>query len=159
VEKYTGKMKMNWGWGIVILFATFIFLLSGFIVLSTLNRFDLVHKDYYAQELNYQRHIDRLTRSQTLEQSLTWQYDKTKQIITLNFPATIDPGKITGKIIFFRPSDAKQDSSISLQPDSHHRQQIDVHMLSSGFWRMKIFWQSESSEFFHEGQVIIEEQP
>ena len=148
-------MNMNWGWGIAILFAFFIVLLIVFVVLSTLNRFDLVSNDYYKEEIGYQKQIDRIARSQTLEQALTWQYDKMNQIITVNFPATIDPGKISGKIVFFRPSDAKKDRLIIIQPDSHGRQQIDVHTLSSGFWRMKIFWQSELSEFYHEEQVTI----
>ena len=149
-------MNVNWGWGIAIFFITFSVVLIGFIILSTLNRFDLVSKDYYNEEIGYQKQIDRIARSQTLGQSLTWHYDKMNQIITINFPATTDPRKITGKIVFFRPSDAKQDRLISVQPDSHGWQKIDVHMLSSGFWRMKIFWQSESSEFYHEEQVIID---
>ena len=146
---------MNWGWGIAILFATFIVLLIGFIILGTLNRFDLVSKDYYNEEIDYQKQIDRIIRSHTLAQSLTWHYDKMNQIITINFPATTDPRKIIGKIVFFRPSDAKQDRLISVQPDSRGRQQIDVHMLSSGFWRIKVFWQLESSEFYHEEGVIV----
>lgn len=149
------KRNMNWGWGIAILFVAFIIFLIGFIVFSTLNRLDLVSKDYYAQALGYQKQIDRISRSQTLGQSLTWHYNKINHIITLNFPTRMDPAKITGKILFFRPSDAKQDRSVNLQPDSDSRQKVNVKTLSAGFWRMKIYWQSESSEFYHEGRVII----
>lgn len=149
------KININWGWGIAILFSSFVMLLIGFIVLSLFNRIDLVSQDYYIEELSYQKQIDRITRSKTLGQYLTWDYDKINKMITLNFPVTLDHSKIKGKILFFRPSDAKQDMLISVHPDDKARQYIDVHKLSSGFWRIKIFWQTEASEFYHEGQIII----
>lgn len=150
------KKKINWAWAIAIIYTLFVIILVGFIIFSLFNRSDLVSIDYYAQELKYQQQIDRLNRSQKLIKPIKCGYNKVTKVVYLEYPNTIDTKKITGTIFFFRPSDAKQDKLVRLQLDNTDKQNIDVQSLSSGFWRIKIFWEWDGLEYYDEYVVVIE---
>jgi hypothetical protein len=148
--------KLNWAWAIGIIYSIFVILLIGFIIFSLFNRVDLVSNDYYAQELKYQQQIDRINRSRTLTTPIKCDYSNTNKILSLAFPNPGDSRTITGEIIFFRPSDARQDKLVRLRLDNKGKQKIDVQSLSSGLWRVKIFWQLDTLEYYNEIVVVIE---
>jgi len=150
------KTKLSWPWAIAIFYICFVLLLLGYVIYSTFNHIDLVSYDYYTQEIKYQQQIDRINRTRSLKQSVEWSYDREKKIIILNFAPAQNDQRISGKIIFFRPSDANQDKTIKLKPDKNGIQLIPVNSLSEGFWRIKIFWNLNQLEFYQEGIVIIE---
>jgi hypothetical protein len=148
--------KINWAWAIGIIYSVFVIILIGLIIFSFNNRIDLVSNDYYAQELKYQQQIDRINRSRTLPKPIKCDYNKTENEVSLEYPKAVDHRKITGEIIFFRPSDARQDKLVRLQLDNNSKQKIDVQSLSSGFWRVKIFWKLDALEYYNEVVVVIE---
>ena len=89
---------MNWGNKIVlsfILFATFI----GYMVVKAFQEdFDLVAEDYYAQEINYQNKLNKLSNTADAGKEI-----KVKQIggeILVTFPDQ----DVTGSIHFYHPS-------------------------------------------------------
>jgi hypothetical protein len=146
------EMKKNKSWpiGLTIVFVVFFLYLIGFIILSLMNRTDLVTEDYYEQEVAYQDQIDRVERSKDLSQNVNLEYNPSNQIITLEFPADFNPDSITGYILFFRPSDAKQDRIQTIQLDDQGIQIIDGKNLSKGMWRIKIFWQVIGEAYYDE---------
>ena len=149
------KRIISWPFGIAIIYGLFVILLLIYVVFSTYNTVDLVTEDYYAKELKYQEYIDRKNRTNTLKEGVIWDYSEKSQTIHLRFPATIDPAQISGKIVFFRPSDARLDNSISINPDTNGLQTLDISNLKQGMWRIKIFWKTNVAEYYNEDTVNI----
>ena len=149
------KRVIGWPLGIAIIYGLFVIVLLIYVVFTTYNTVDLVTEDYYAKELKYQEHIDRKSRTGTLKEGVVWNYSEESQTIHLRFPATIDPVQISGKIVFFRPSDAQLDNTISINPDINGLQTLDVSNLKQGMWRIKIFWKINVTEYYNDGTVYI----
>ena len=150
------KKNKSWPIGLTIVFIVFFLYLIGFIVLSQMNRSDLVTDNYYDEEMAYQDQIERIERSRKLNQQVSLNHDIKNKIIELKFPSEIDPHIISGNILFFRPSDAKQDQIHPIQLDNQGRQNLDIKQLSQGMWRVKIFWQMDSVEYYDEKVLAVE---
>ena len=112
---------------------------------------DLVTEDYYKEELEYQKDIDRQNNAKTLSENIT--YSKTEEGIVIKFPKEIDYKKITGKVFLYRPSNKQLDfeTSISL---SNTYLLIPDKSLVDGRWNIKIDWQY-NGEFYLFKETIV----
>lgn len=149
------KKLIRWPLGIGIIYAIFVILLLIFLVFSFSNTVDLVSGDYYAQDLIYQEQIDRKNRTEQLDKDLSWVYSPSSRAIELKFPGEFNSTLISGKVIFFRPSDARLDNMVTINPDVSGCQKIDVSELQQGMWRIKIFWKVNNADYYNEGIVYI----
>jgi len=150
------KKLKSWPVGIAVIYLSFVFLLIAFVIFSRFQQVDLVTEDYYEQELKYQQQINRMNRAQALSEPVNWKHDTFNDRLLLEFPKEIDPIKVKGHILFFRPSDAKQDKLTALNLTSENTQIINTKNLSSGFWKLKIFWQVDNIEYYKEGNLVID---
>ena len=149
------KKNKSWPIGLIVVFIVFFLYLIGFIVLSQMNRSDLVTENYYEEEMTYQNQIERIERSRQLCKNILLNHDYQKKRVELKFPSEFDPETIRGSILFFRPSDAQQDQIHPIQLNDKGTQILDVKHLSKGFWRVKIFWHMDDKEFYHENVFLI----
>ena len=149
------KSSKSWPVGIAIIYISFVLLLIAFVIFSSFQQVDLVTDDYYAEELKYQQQINRMNRAQSLSEPVNWTYNNKDNSLLLKFHAEIDPHKVKGNILFFRPSDAKQDKLIALNLSSENTQIIHTKNLSSGFWKLKIFWKVDKTEYYKEGNMVV----
>ena len=145
----------GWPYGIAVFYGIFVLLLLIFVLYTMFNNIDLVSDEYYAEDLAYQQQIDRQTRSKNLKTGLNWVYNEPSKQVKLIFPSNFSPDKISGKIIFFRPSDAKLDRTVRIAPDKSGNQTVDVSFLKTGIWRIKIFWNVVSTDYYEEGIIHI----
>ncbi|MEJ2546079.1 MAG: FixH family protein [Calditrichaceae bacterium] len=150
------KKNKSWPIGLTIVFIVFFLYLIGFIVLSQMNQSDLVTENYYEEEMVYQDQIERMERSKKLNQSVVLNHDKQRKIFELQFPSDFDPDIISGSILFFRPSDAKQDQIHPIQLDNMGIQTLNIEHLHKGMWRVKIFWRMDSVEYYDEKVLAVE---
>jgi nitrogen fixation protein FixH len=150
------KKKSRWGYGIAGVYIFFALATLGFVIFSRFHQMDLVTKKYYEEELQYQDHIDRSQRTQSLSKALEWEYNATAKIIILKFPADNAVKGISGKIMFFRPSDAAQDLIVPIELSTEGHQLVSASHLSKGMWRMKIFWNAAETEYYSEEILVIE---
>ncbi len=140
-------MKLNWGTGIVVAFIGFIVFILYFIITMSVDdnyNHDLVTEDYYAEELTYQKDINKLKNAKNLLQNIT--YKKTEEGLTIMFPSNIDFKKISGKVFLYRPSNKQLDyeSTISL---SNPLLLIPDSRLLDGRWNIKIDWQYNGKSY------------
>ena len=149
------KNQKSWPIALGLIYAGFVAALIGFVIFSSFNTVDLVSDDYYNREIAYQKQIERIKRARSLAQPLTWAYDREKQIIAFQFPDTLVRDRITGRIHFFRPSDARKDRLEPVGVDSNNRQIISTVGFSPGFWRLKISWRYNEREYYDEFAVFI----
>lgn len=149
------KSSKSWPVGIAIFYISFVLLLVAFVIFSNFQKVDLVTENYYAEELKYQQQINRMNRAHSLSEPVNWTYNKTDKSLIFKFPAEIDPFKVKGNILFFRPSDAKQDKLTALNLTSENTQTIHTKNLTPGFWKLKIFWKVDNTEYYKEGNLVI----
>ena len=146
-------MKINWGTGIIIAFVLFISFIMYFVISMNINQkydHDLVSEDYYGQELEFQKDIDKETNAKTLREDLTWK--KTNEGIVIKFPSDFDVQKIKGNVFLYRPSNKQFDfdTPISL---SNHNLLIPDKRLLDGRWNIKIDWQYNGQSYLFKKDI------
>lgn len=149
-----GKMKINWGTGIVIgmaLFISFIMYLVINMLTDTKFDHDLVTEEYYQRELHYQDEIDAEINAFSLEENISDRRVKDGWIV--EFPKNLELSKITGDLHFYRPSDEQQDFNIPLELTSY---QILVkgEQLKKGRWNINIHWSYEGTPYLYKNEIV-----
>ena len=146
-------MKINWGTAIVIAFVCFISFIMYFVInMSTNSKYDhdLVVEDYYGQELEFQKDIDKETHAQSLRSNITWK--KTSEGILLTFPENLNINDIKGKVFLYRPSNKHLDfeTPISL---SNHNLLIPDKRLLDGRWNIKVDWKYNNNSYLYKTEI------
>lgn len=147
------KLKISWGTGIVIVFIVFMSVTILTVVYMMNQDVNLVADDYYDQEIRYQEQIDRIKRTNKLDEKNIIIYDK--KIVRVIIPNVFLNKNYTGEIHFYRPSDAKRDIKIPLQTDSLGMQVIPVSRLEKGLWTVKVNWIKDEDEYFAEERIFL----
>lgn len=142
------RIKFNWGTGIAIVIALFL-LANAFVIYKSLQqRYDLVEKEYYPQGLEYQKQIDRFANAHALSSSI--KIDNINGEIVITYPEEFKNQSISGKIIFFRPSDERADFADSIKYDSSLIQRVQTEKLMKGKYIAKFFWLMNQKEYAQE---------
>lgn len=146
-------MKFNWGTGIALAYCLFAGTLVFVVIQSTKYDHSLVRDDYYAADLDYQQHYNKLSNSKNLAHTLAVQHRAAEQQIQVIFPKELE--QISGNILFFRPSDSQQDFSVAIQADEQHQQIISTTQLQKGLWKLKIDWSANGEQFYKEVNLVL----
>jgi hypothetical protein len=146
-------MKINWGTGIVLAFIGFISFIMYFIITMNVNNkydHDLVSEDYYGDELQYQKDIDKLNNSKNLKENIS--YKRVAEGLLIQFPTDADFKNITGKVFLYRPSNKQLDfdTSISL---SHSNLLIPDKRLVDGRWNITVDWQYKGNSYLFKESI------
>lgn len=140
---------MNWGKAIVlsfVLFATFILT----IIYKMMNqRVDLVKEDYYVEELNYQKQIDRISNAKNVQSATVLKYSAETNEIVITLPASVKKGDV----MFFRPSDKSLDFKKSFTETN--TLSIPTSTMAKGRWKVQVFWSDGQSEYYKEEEIFI----
>lgn len=145
------KNDLRWPVGIIIVFGLFFLALLVFLLLALKSKDSLVERDYYRKGVDYQMQIDRIARAKTAEAKLSWQYSKTNDQLTIQYPAS----DVSGTILLYRPSNADADHNYKITSDDSARQYIALTDFRNGLWKLKINWQIEDMSYFFEDILII----
>lgn len=146
-------MKFNWGTGIVIAFIGFISFIMYFIITMNIDdkyNHDLVTEDYYAEELAYQKDIDKLKNSKSLTENITYQ--KTNEGLKILFPNNIDFKNITGQVFLYRPSNKQLDFDTAISLSKSYLL-IPDNRLVDGRWNIKIDWQYNGKSYLFKESI------
>ncbi|HMO39515.1 MAG TPA: FixH family protein [Saprospiraceae bacterium] len=144
-------MKFNWGTGIALFYTIFAAVLIFAVIKSTSYDNSLVSDQYYADDLKYQEHYVKLVNSKALTEDLKIVCGKTD--VTLTFPEEV--GAVQGEIVFFCPSDSKQDFTLPVRPDAERRQNVPIEGLKPGLWKVKVDWQANGKTYYKEETVVF----
>ncbi len=146
-------MKINWGWGIAIFYVIFVISLLFQLYKSTTYDHSLVEKDYYAKDLAYQEHYEKLVNAQSLPKDVQIMNIPQKEGVNIYFPAHLS--ELEGEILFFSPQFSHLDFKVAVKVDEHNQQFIDASQLQKGKWKVKVDWQAEGKAFFKEEIVVL----
>ncbi|GAA4406872.1 hypothetical protein GCM10023187_26850 [Nibrella viscosa] len=143
---------MNWGKTIILTFILFAGFIGGMVTLMSRQRIDLVRDDYYQDEIQYQRQIERVSNTARLKTPVTMVYQPEQQQVAFVLPDTMRKGEIT----FYRPSDRRQDFRVPIRPTRTSRQVVSTAFLQKGRWRVQLNWTDGRSEYYAEQEVYIQ---
>jgi hypothetical protein len=144
----------NWGFRIVLLYVGFVALIVTMVSLTMIEKVDLVAKDYYDQEIKYQKRIDRINQSNSLKSNLTWEVRQGK--LALQFPLELKGQKIKAKAFFYRPSDAALDKTIEISADTTCSFDLSTQNLKPGLYKLQMEWEANEVAYYNEGVVQIQ---
>lgn len=150
------KPELRWPLGIAGVLGLFILFLVATVLFSRTQPLNLVSSDYYENALNYQKKLDLIRRTRERSAEFSIDYQAGAALLTLSSPQYDPTREISGKITFFRPSDAAQDFVLPLALDESGRQQVSTGGLSRGPWNLMMHWQVDADEYYQETPLILE---
>lgn len=144
---------MSWGFRITILYLSFVALIVTLVVMCYGQKVELVSKDYYKQELQYQDRIDAINNANAATHTINHSVDGS--MITLTAGPEFMQAGFKGTVNFFRPSDSSKDFNTELKLDATGKQVIAGDKLEKGLYKMQLSWQSGGKNYFKEQVITI----
>jgi nitrogen fixation protein FixH len=148
-------MIMNWGTKIAISFVIFGIIMGVMITISYNQEINLVAKDYYKQEIEYETQIEKMRNTAALKAKPELVYNSGQKTFGLIFPEELVPNFKQGEIHFFRPSDYKLDKKIRVMLNDQGEQFYDLSQFKTGVWLAKFSWESEDKAYYEEKKIVI----
>lgn len=142
-------MRINWGHKIVIAFILFATFIGYMVVRAFQEDFDLVAEDYYAQEINYQQKLNKL--SNTAEAGKSVLVKQKGGEVFLTFPDE----EATGSIHFYHPSRKIFDRTFEISL-TNQMQKINRSELVAGSYRVNITWNTDEQDFYQSSTIYIQ---
>jgi len=148
-------MKINWNWGTGIFIAAGVFMLFiiGFVYFMFQENFDLVEKDYYPKALVYQERIDKQENTSKLGIKVKVEIIDNSVIIT--FPKAFDPGRLSGNVFFYRPSEQKGDINTSIKVDTSGIMTYPLSGLITGKYLVKLDYSYDNTGYYQEEALFV----
>lgn len=140
---------MNWGNKIVIAFICFAAFIGYMVVKAFQEDFDLVAEDYYAQEINYQQKLNKL--SNAAEGNKEVIVKQVGEVIELTFPE-----QATGEIHFYHPSRKIFDRKYAIDLSKENVHSVMKSELVPGSYRVNITWNSDQKDFYQQSSIYIQ---
>ena len=146
-------IKLNWGFGITMLYLSFVAGMMYLVALCVMQNVDLVSEDYYQKEINYQQNINSRNNLAQLNSSVaTIFHDNKLEVI---FPLE-QKGLIgEGEIYFYKPDNDKLDQSISFTSLNENIFNADLSKFKKGLWRIKINWNAVGKNYYYQTDINL----
>lgn len=137
-----------WGQGITLFYGLFVAAVVGFVIWSLPHRMDLVTDDYYEQELAYGDRIEAIRRAKAdgAIPETTFSADS----LEIRFPEAMRGWPVQGRLVLYRPSDAKLDRSLALPSPVPETWQPETPPLAKGLWQAHFHWVHDGHSYYHE---------
>ena len=147
-------MRMNWGTGITVTIVVFMLVSFAFIYFAFNQDVNLVRDDYYEAEVEYSKTMDKVNRTEQLDEKL--DIELVKNSIALHFPKNVSKNRISGNIFLYRPSENDKDLNVAIQLDTLNSQYISTENLLPGLWKIKVEWNSDSTTFVNNKILMVQ---
>ena len=144
-------MKLNWGFGIFVLYTGFVLFILFLVFRSSQEKVDLVTEDYYQKELEYQEVIIEKTNAENLENGLTYKLDKNE--IEFSFPE--EHLNVLGKIQIYRPSNDRFDQFFEIKLDNQNKMLVNLGNTPMGLYKMMIKWNNDAIGYYVEKDIYL----
>lgn len=145
-------MKFNWGYKILIVYGLFVVGMMFLVYMSTQQKFELVQKDYYADELKYQNVIDASQKAKDLGGELVTVIKGGYLIVTL--PNGFKNASVKGKAHLYYAADEKRDISKSYTTVNGVLN-MELFRTMNGAYTLKLNVEMNSELYYYEQKVIF----
>ena len=143
---------MSWGRKLMIVFGCFALLMSTLVYKCMTQKFDLVSKDYYNEELRYQDKIDGINNASKIgDVVVNDSIDK----IFIQLPKEVHGLATSGQVWFYCVTDDRRDKKIDLEVDDEGSMVIDKASIIKSDYLVKVKWQNGDTKYYTEQKFSI----
>ncbi|HXW06760.1 MAG TPA: FixH family protein [Vicinamibacterales bacterium] len=146
-----GRLKWNWGVGIVAAYAAFAASTLGFVAFAMTQPVDLVSADYYALSLRHDERLRAEAGTRALGPAFVCEAGDDGRSVNLKLPVE-HRTRARGTILLYRPSDSRADRVVTLLVNAEGRQRVPL--AAAGRWIVKVQWDVQDQSFYHEQTVV-----
>ena len=145
-------MNINWGHKIILVFVVFVSLIATLVYKSVHTNFELLTKEYYKDELVYQRVIDGTHNANRLAGVTTVTSDQ--QYVNVQLPEEMKNEELKGNIWFYCAANANKDRRFDLNADASGRQVFALDEFNTGNYLVKVQWEKKDGQQFYSEQNL-----
>ena len=145
-------MKLSWGYKIMLVYLFFVAGIVFLAIKSSMQKFELVQPDYYADELKYQSVIDATVRAKNIGGEIVLQQEAGKLIVRL--PAFFATSKVIGKAHLYFAADIQKDIVKEFQP-SNGVFAIETVSTSKGNYTLKLDLVKDGVSYYYEQKIFL----
>lgn len=145
-------MKVNWGYKIMFVY---LFFVAGIVFLgvkSSMQKFELVQPDYYADELKYQTVINATLRAKAVGGGLVIKQDAGKLIVQL--PSGFAKTLVKGKVHLYYAADITKDITKKFET-SNGELMIELASTTKGNYTLKLDLERNGLAYYYEQKIFI----
>jgi len=145
-------MKFNWGYKILLVYGLFVAGIMFLVYKSTQQKFDLVQKDYYADELKYQNVINASQKAKDLGGELKTIRKGGHLIVEL--PAGMHQSTVKGTAHLYYAADEQKDISKDFVSTNG---EFDMELLTmmSGAYTLKLNIEMNGEQYYYEQKIFF----
>jgi len=144
---------MSWGNKIILVFSVFVVLMLTLVYKSYQTKFELVSKDYYKDELEYQNVIDASKNSANLSEKI--DIIQTERDFKLIIPHSLKTADMVGDVHFYCPYDSNNDIKFALKIKEDGTIIFNNAQLNGGRYILKVNCNLNGKTYFIEKDVNI----
>ena len=145
-------MKIHWGYKIMIVYLFFVVGMVVLVIKSTMQKFELVQPDYYADELKYQTVIDASQRAKNFQVELNVQKQTGKLNIML--PKEFSNKRVTGKAHLYYAADIQKDIVKKFETNNGTFT-IETFSTTKGNYTLKLEVMKEGVSYYYEQKIFL----
>ena len=145
-------MKIGWGWKIVLVYSGFVVLIIALVVASTNQKFDLVSKDYYKDEIAYQGVLDAGKNQAGLSKAVAIHANESA--VTIEFPDEFKSKVLSGNINFYSPVNSAWDRNFKINADNNSVS-ISRRELNNTRYTIKISCSVDGKNYYQESEIQL----
>lgn len=144
---------MNWGRALLLVFVLFAGFMGYLVYRASGTHFDLVSKEYYRDELNYQDKIDGIRRAAAISKVVV-KAEGNRQL-RVELPAELTGKSISGELWLYCKTNAVLDLKLPLKPDTALIRRFDLSKHPSGMYLVKLHWQADDLKYDIEQEINL----
>jgi hypothetical protein len=145
-------MKLSWGSKIAFVYIVFVAGIGFLVFKASSQKFDLVAKDYYDQELKYQQVIDQSVNTAKLSAPL--RVERSASELRILFPDEMSNKKKTIDFYLYCPADARRDFRKSIDINENQFTQ-PLPEAMKGNYELKLAWEVEGIKYYFEKKLFF----
>lgn len=137
--------KISWGLKVALLYTGFVAMIISLVIATFYRKSELVTKDYYRQETQFQQRLEAARAAANLPQPV--RVTAGNKNICICFP-DIQKGRIREAVLhFYAPSRASADRSFTV-PVAGNKATIDRKELEAARYQLQISWQCQGQRYY-----------
>jgi nitrogen fixation protein FixH len=147
-------MKLNWGFGIAVVYTLFAVCMILFAVKASQQHYDLVNDNYYNEAVNYQKKIDAGKNAALADSKLSIEYLAKENAIEIS--SVSKSNNINGTLSFYKPDKAGDDFQVAFSINESGKKLIPLKKLAHGYWSVNVAWNMNSKDCYSEKRIFVE---
>ncbi len=144
---------MSWGYKILAGYLVFVAGIMVLVFKSSDQKVDLVTRDYYGKELQYQQRIDEISRAKAL--AVQPEFITGTAAVEIRLPADFHGKKITGSLQLYCPSDEARDRVVNIDQDGQLPVQIGLKSSDHGNYSLQLSISSDGLRYYFEKNIFL----